>query len=730
MSTKPAPRWPHLRARLITWSFVPAVLILAGVALVSLLAYEGLVQDEIVDRERERAYLSANRLKEEMIKFSDVLVSLARTEAIYQGDPAGQQTALWEARRRLAVFDGGVVLLDNFGVILGTHPGRPELSGQDWSDRPYFRQLLSGESVVISDAITDGPGGTPVVVVAVPIISARDEFLGVLAGMFRLGEPTISALYASLVRLRMGESVYLVDGQGQVIYHPSPDRIGDEIPTDAVVAQVLEDQVGAQRLRDQGDERRDIVVAFAPVPGTSWGLITEQDWSTLAGPSRRYGRILLLLLVLGIILPATWFGLLARQRRAEAVDRAHMEHELQVARLIQQTLLPKETPNLPGWWLSGHYQPAHAVGGDFYDFLPLSDGRLGLIIGDVTDKGVPAALLMATTRSLLRTVAHQNEASPGQVLQEVNELLGSEIPPKMFVTCLYAILDPATGRLRYANAGHNLPYRAHPGNGQGAELRATGMPLGLMPGMRYEEKETLIDPGECIVFYSDGLVEAHNPQREMFGNPRLQHMLDDCAGECPSLIQHLLAELETFTGPGWQQEDDVTLVTLQRTDAQNSGQNGRTPASEGADWRTLAHFSLPSEPGIERQAIHQVADAVGDIGLPPSRLEQLKTAVGEATMNAVEHGNNYRPELPVRIDVLASEEAIKVRITDQGSGPPHHEPQTPDLEAKIAGRQSPRGWGLFLIENMVDGTNIVRGDAQHTLELVLLRKGENANATA
>jgi len=715
---------------LLTWAFVPAVLILAVVALVILVAYEGVVQDEIVDRERERAYLSANRLKEEMGKFSDVLFNLARTEAIYQGDPAGQQAALRDARRRMAVFDGGVVLLDNFGIVLSTQPDRPELSGQDWSDRPYFRQLLSGESIVFSDAMVDGPGGTPVVVVAVPITSAHNEVLGALAGMFRLGEPTISAFYASLVRLRMGESVSLVDGRGQVIYHPTPSRIGDEIPTDAVVAQVLENQVGAQRLHGSRYERRDVVVAFAPVPGTSWGLITEEEWSALAGPSRRYGRLLLVLLVLGIILPAAWFGLLARQRRAEAVERAHLEHQLQVARLIQQTLLPKEIPNPPGWRLSGHYQPAHAVGGDFYDFLQLSGGRLGLIIGDVTDKGVPAALLMATTRSLLRTVAHQGEPSPGQVLREVNELLGGEIPPKMFVTCLYAILDPATGRLRYANAGHNLPYRSHPDNGPVAELRATGMPLGLMPGMTYEEKETTITPGECVVFYSDGLVEAHNPRREMFGNPRLQSLIDNCAGECPAMIQHLLAELETFTGRAWQQEDDVTLVTLQRTESIDPEPANLAAPPDGADWRTLAQFSLPSEAGIERLAIREVADAVRGLDLPPARLEQLKTAVGEATMNAVEHGNKYRPDLRVEIGVLASEEAVMVRITDQGSGPPDREPQMPDLEAKIAGRQSPRGWGLFLIDNMVDQTNVIRGDAHHTLELVLLRKGEKIHEPA
>jgi serine phosphatase RsbU (regulator of sigma subunit)/anti-sigma regulatory factor (Ser/Thr protein kinase) len=717
-----------LRARMVTWTFVPAVLILVVVAVITLLAYERVVQSETIDHERERAYLSANRLKEEMQKFSDVLADLARAEAIYEGDQARQRTTLTEARRRLSVFDGGVVLLDNRGQVVGTQPTRSEILGHDWSDRSYFRRLLSGESVVFSDAIADGPGGAPVVVFAVPITSAHNEFLGSLVGMFRLGEPTISPLYASLVRLRMGDSVYLVDSNGQIVYHPDPDRIGQGMGDDPLVQQVLVGQVGAIRERDRS--QGDTVVAFAPVPGTPWGLITEEAWTSLTSSSRSYGRLLLLLLVLGIVLPAGWFGILARERRNEAVERAHVEHQLQVARLIQQTLLPKESPDLPGWRVSGHYQPAHAVGGDFYDFLPLQGGRMGLFIGDVTDKGVPAALLMATTRSLLRSIARR-VSSPGKVLQQVNEQLKKEIPPNMFVTCLYAILDPATGQMRMANAGHNLPYRSHPDNGRVAELRATGMPLGLMPGMTYEEIETTISPGECILFYSDGLVEAHDPQGEMFGNPRLQALLANCAGDCPALIQHLLAELETFTGRGWEQEDDVTLVTLQRTQPAGPGPDPASDAMDQDQWRTLAQFSLASAPGSERQAIRRVTRAVRDLELPPSRLERLKTAVGEATMNAIEHGNRYRPDLRVGIQVLASEDNVAVRISDQGGDRPIPTPQTPDLEAKLAGLQSPRGWGIFLIENMVDRMNVLQKGDHHIVELILRREGEtNGNLPA
>ncbi len=262
--------------------------------------------------------------------------------------------------------------------------------------------------------------------------------------------------------------------------------------------------------------------------------------------------------------PAVRVAQLVRQQQQEAKERERIEQELKVARLIQQTLLPKTLPEIPGYEVAAYYQPAREVGGDFYDFLTLEDGRLGLVVGDVTDKGVPAALVMATTRTMLRAAA-QRLLSPGEVLQRVNDVLVQDIPPNMFVTCLYAILDPESGRLVYANAGHDLPYRRRAGRGGVAdELRARGMPLGLMPGMGYEEKEMVLNRGESVLFYSDGLVEAHDPRRGMFGFPRLQGLVGAHRTGGSSLISFLLSELARFTGEGWEQEDDITLVTLDR----------------------------------------------------------------------------------------------------------------------------------------------------------------------
>src|SRR5215204_4115396 len=162
----------------------------------------------------------------------------------------------------------------------------------------------------------------------------------------------------------------------------------------------------------------------------------------------------------------------------EIRERERIGQELRLARSIQQASLPKEVPTIEGWQISPYYQPAREVGGDFYDFHLLSEGHVGLVVGDATGKGVPAALVMSSTRSMLRALARASN-SPGDVLEQVNDLLVTDIPPNMFVTCFYAILDPKSATLSYANAGHDLPYLHR--NGDAEELRARGMPLGLMP---------------------------------------------------------------------------------------------------------------------------------------------------------------------------------------------------------------------------------------------------------
>ncbi len=260
---------------------------------------------------------------------------------------------------------------------------------------------------------------------------------------------------------------------------------------------------------------------------------------------------------------AVWQQRLQRER----IERERVEQELRVARSIQQASLPNEVPTLEGWEISPLYRPAREVGGDFYDFFDLGEGRVGVAVGDATGKGMPAALAASATCSMLRAVAQALGSSPpGEVLERVNETLVARIPANMFVTCFYAILNPSSASLCYANAGHDVPYLRRSGGGDAEELRARGMPLGLMPGMDYEEKQITLHAGEAALFYSDGLVEAHDPKGEMFGFPRLRELVAG-HGEEGSLGDFLLEELYSFVGEGWEQEDDITLLTLRRSAA-------------------------------------------------------------------------------------------------------------------------------------------------------------------
>lgn len=396
--------------------------------------------------------------------------------------------------------------------------------------------------------------------------------------------------------------------------------------------------------------------------------------------------------------PALRVAQLVREQEAEARERERFEHELQVAQLIQQHFLPLTLPQPSGWSIQAHYRPARAVGGDFYDFVERADGTLAFAVGDVTDKGVPAAMVMAATRSFLRA-AGQELASPGAVLARVNDLLQADMPPRMFVTCLYGVLNPRTGEIRFANAGHNLPIvRTADG---AAELRATGMPLGLLPGMAYEETQARLRPGEQLVLHSDGIAEAHAPDREMFGIPRLRSVIGGAASG-DRLLGDLLVALERFTGDGWEQEDDITLVSL--------GWHGAG---------LLTDFELPSEAGREREAMDRIAAAVAPLDLRTERLEKLRTAVAEATMNAIEHGNRFRAEVPVRISAEVVGSDLVVRVRDEGGDRPIAVTETPDIAAKLAGEQSPRGWGLFLIQQMVDVLRATSDGRYHTAELVL-----------
>jgi len=238
--------------------------------------------------------------------------------------------------------------------------------------------------------------------------------------------------------------------------------------------------------------------------------------------------------------------------------QAEIEQDMRLARDIQQGLLLEAVPRLPGWEISAICLPARDLGGDLYDFLPLHDGRQGIMIGDVSGKGLPAALRMAVARTVFRHAARRGEP-PGPTLVDTNRGVLSEIPQGM-VTMFYAMLDTRRGILRMANAGHNYPVLI---NGQVSEVELSGLPLGVDGDSEYDEASAVIRPGETMVLYTDGVIEAGPPGGEIYGYERLERTLRHHACLKPrALLAVLLHELRLWSGA--DQADDITIVIFRR----------------------------------------------------------------------------------------------------------------------------------------------------------------------
>lgn len=239
-----------------------------------------------------------------------------------------------------------------------------------------------------------------------------------------------------------------------------------------------------------------------------------------------------------------------------------VQQELALGRKIQESFLPASCPTIPCSDLAAISRPARQVGGDFYDFIPLPRQRLGLVVADVSEKGVPAALFMALTRSLMRAYASRARA-PSRAIHRVNEFLVADSgTSNMFVTLFYAIWDPTQGKLHYANAGHNPPLIRR-ADGSLEVFPRGGLALGVLPAQKWSEGEVLLQPGDILVAYSDGLTEAMNGTRQLFGMERLSQFLKQpLPGDARQILEQLIDEVDHFTG-GHPQSDDITLLVLQ-----------------------------------------------------------------------------------------------------------------------------------------------------------------------
>jgi sigma-B regulation protein RsbU (phosphoserine phosphatase) len=266
-----------------------------------------------------------------------------------------------------------------------------------------------------------------------------------------------------------------------------------------------------------------------------------------------------------------------KEREILKAENERVKQELAVAWRIQESFLPKEIPSVPGWQLVAALEPAKQTSGDFYDLISLPDGRLGLLVADVTDKGMGAALYMALSCTIIRTFAGEYHAQPQKVLGAAHRRILADTDTSQFVTVFYGILDPATGTLTYSNAGHNPPYllggRQDSVSGGDAEptvtvqeLTNTGPPLGLrmFQDLTWEQNSVQVGAGDVLVLYSDGVTEAQDVSEELFEEERLLRVLHANVGYSAQRIQDaLIGEVHGFVGQA-PQSDDITVMVLVR----------------------------------------------------------------------------------------------------------------------------------------------------------------------
>ncbi len=534
---------------------------LVGVVIYTYRAYRRAATELVLSRDEQLTELSAARLQQDLAEYGDLLTFLARSQDMSEGLIARQIDALQAAAPRLAVFDGGVVLIDNRGRVRGAVPERTALIARDWSDRDFFQAVFAGSELFVADAEQLFPGDPYVVVLAVPILGEGNAFVGALAGVFHLGEPTLSAFYASIVRLRLGQtgSTYVVDGNGRILFDSESRRVGRYLGVDEL-SMIASPSASAAQLTQNGSGR-DVIAAHSPVPGTQWTLIAEDDWSTVTRETSRYRDILMLSFIAALLLPPLGLALLSRQRRFPVLEVRPPEHDPGWLKAVREHLRPGHLPVLPGWQLIARQIAGKSAEQDFYDVALLPDGRLSIVLGKLSAGGIQAGIALASTRALLRS-GGQRLLNPGETLEACNALLVTQNAPGLTVRCFYLLLDPSSGKVDYAAAGVSPPRLD---NGTAVQDTAVGgQPLGQNAVAEIEIGELLLGPPSLLVLLGPSMLELRDAAGRAFAAEPLDHVLKESRTGSQELVDRILDAFRAFREKSPYFPPDRTVIVLER----------------------------------------------------------------------------------------------------------------------------------------------------------------------
>jgi hypothetical protein len=542
----------------VVWALAAVTLGLVGVVVYTYLEYRQAATDLVLERDKQLTVLSAARLQSDLGDFADLLLLLARAPEMTSGSRTASVDALRASSPRLSVFDAGVTLLDDHGRVLATVPEDPARIGADWSNRDFFQAVLGGTPRAVSDAQTLAVDEPLVVAVAVPIRGEANQMHGALAGMFQLGSPTLSSFYATIVRLRLGQtgSTVVVDGTGRILYDSDGELVGHYLTSSRI--SMIAPPVPVARV-DRDDEGHDVILAWAPVPGTDWTLMVEDDWAIVTQATGRYRDILLLSFMAALLLPPLMLALLSRQRRFRLPTAHRPEQDESWIKGVRGRLRP-ELPVLPGWNLHVQQVPGRRAEHEFYDAFVRPDGRLTLAIGRIAPTGIQAALALTTARAALRSGGLQL-LSPGETLRQCNSLVCMQTSPSLSLHVLLLSLDPATGWMDFAVAGVGPPRLE--GRFVLPSLSPGGQPLGAHTEAEAETGRLLVEPGMVGVLLGPSMLEARDGDGRDFVSTALTPVLTDSVGS-QEQADRILDAFKVFNSRSPFFPPDLTILLVER----------------------------------------------------------------------------------------------------------------------------------------------------------------------
>ncbi|MBW2133759.1 MAG: SpoIIE family protein phosphatase [Deltaproteobacteria bacterium] len=560
------------------------LILLLAMALVLLGAYNvyrhALQEIKIVvqDQEMILARQTAKNIQYFFDTLKGQLTLLARLKPVQQMTPVSNHIVSM-VRESMGISRVTIFRLDANGICTYMNPATAleGVIGKDFSFRPYFQEIRRTHKPTISDYLTAGgqrygdvKDRFQALIIAVPILGDHGRFLGVLGTDVRLSY--INEAYIKPVRMGNQGYAWMLDGQGRLLGHPQLNLLG-KLSQDCEHSEelcrlerdhILRGEEGRGEYTKVCNQRRvDYLVAYTPV------IIDHKHWSVLVSMPLEEAEdmvapiFLRLTIISGSIVFLFILGAVVIAKKALQAQRLKQEvinKELEFTRQIQESILPTRFPQGETFCLYAHNIPAKMVSGDFYDFFQIDPHQWALVIADVSDKGMPAALFMSSVHSLIRGISCQ-DWRPATMLARVNQQLSEENPTCMFVTLFFGVLDTRTGTLDYANGGH-LPALVLRAEGSVERLARTGMALGIDPTTGYEQRQVTLNPGDLLVLYTDGITEAQNQGGEDFGLIRLEETLKTRQQELPqTLVEETLNQVKGFS-IRVAQADDMTLMIL------------------------------------------------------------------------------------------------------------------------------------------------------------------------